>query len=62
MELTGPASAQVLTPSESQGRVQASGTTTYFGTNTPFTDEQEFNVAGVATVDGDTVAFRPTTN
>ncbi|MEV7987877.1 M48 family metalloprotease [Micromonospora sp. NPDC085948] len=63
VELTGPASAQVLTPSETQGRVQASGTTTsYLGTNTPFTDEDEFTVAGVATADGDTIAFRPATN
>ncbi|MEU4473020.1 M48 family metalloprotease [Micromonospora sp. NPDC023888] len=62
VELTGPASAQVATPTEAEGKVQVSGTTTYFGTSTPFTDEDEFTVAGVATADGDTIAFRPAAN
>ncbi|MEU4554748.1 M48 family metalloprotease [Micromonospora violae] len=62
LELTGPSSAQVTTPYESQGRVQVSGTTTYFGTSSPFTDEDAFRVAGVATADGDGVAFRAATN
>ncbi|WP_433310727.1 M48 family metalloprotease [Micromonospora sp. CA-269861] len=62
VELTGPASAQVSTPYETQGRVQVSGTTTYFGTSSPFTDDDAFTVAGVATADGDTVAFRPAAN
>ncbi|MEV1316831.1 M48 family metalloprotease [Micromonospora arborensis] len=62
VELTGPDTAQVATPNEARGRVQVSGTTTYFGTSSPFTDDQEIDVAGVATVDGDTVAFRPTAN
>ncbi|MET8359649.1 M48 family metalloprotease [Micromonospora sp. NPDC005171] len=62
VELTGPASAQVSTPSETEGRVQVSGTTTYFGTSSPFTDEDTFTVAGIATADGDNVAFRPAAN
>ncbi|MEU1589533.1 M48 family metalloprotease [Micromonospora sp. NPDC005710] len=62
VELTGPASAQVSTPYETQGKVQASGTTTYFGTSSPFKDEDGLTVAGVATADGDTVAFRPAAN
>ncbi|MEU7754679.1 M48 family metalloprotease [Micromonospora sp. NPDC049171] len=62
VELTGPSSAQVTTPSETRGRVQVSGTSTYFGTNSPFTDEDTLTVAGVATADGDTVDFRPAAN
>ncbi|MEU7587554.1 M48 family metalloprotease [Micromonospora sp. NPDC049230] len=62
VELTGPASAQVTTPSETRGRVQVSGTTTYFGTASPFTDEDTITVSGVATADGDTVEFRPAAN
>lgn len=59
VELTGPASAQVSTPTETQGRVEASGTTTYFGGSSPFKDDNAFTVAGVATADGDNVTFRP---
>ncbi|SCF01641.1 M48 family metalloprotease [Micromonospora chokoriensis] len=59
LELTGPASAQVTTPSETRGRVQVSGTTTYFGTSSPFTDDNALTVTGVATADGDAVTFRP---
>ncbi|MDG4756987.1 M48 family metalloprotease [Micromonospora sp. WMMD710] len=62
VELTGPATAQVGTPYETQGKVQVSGTTTYFGSSAPFTEEDAFTVAGVATADGDTVTFRPATN
>ncbi|MET7669178.1 M48 family metalloprotease [Micromonospora luteifusca] len=62
VELTGPDTAQVGTPSEAKGRVQVSGTTTSFGISSPFTDDRELTVAGVATIDGDTVAFRPTDN
>ncbi|MGI5519589.1 M48 family metalloprotease [Micromonospora sp. CA-259024] len=62
VELTSPDTAQVATPYETQGRVQVSGTTTYFGTSSPFTDEDAFTVAGIATADGDGVAFRPTAN
>ncbi|MGC5308855.1 M48 family metalloprotease [Micromonospora zamorensis] len=62
VELTGPASAQVATPYETQGKVQVSGTNTYFGTSSPFTEEDAFTVAGVATADGDAVAFRPAAN
>ena len=62
VELTGPASAQVSTPYETQGRVQVSGTTTYFGTSSPFKEEDALTVAGVATADGDSVAFRPAAN
>lgn len=62
VELTGPASAEVATPYETQGKVQVSGTTTYFGTSSPFTEEDAFTVAGVATADGDNVAFRPGAN
>ncbi|GAB3940790.1 hypothetical protein GCM10027614_25030 [Micromonospora vulcania] len=62
VELTGPATAQVGTPFETQGRVQVSGTTTYFGGSSPFSEEDEFTVAGVATADGDTVAFRAVAN
>ncbi|MCG5445216.1 M48 family metalloprotease [Micromonospora sp. NIE79] len=62
VELTGPASAQVSTPTQTQGTVEVSGTTTYFGTSSPFKDEDAFTVAGVATADGDDVAFRPATN
>ncbi|MCX5121452.1 M48 family metalloprotease [Micromonospora sp. NBC_00362] len=59
VELTGPASAQVSTPTETQGRVEASGTTTYFGGSSPFKDDNAFTVTGVATADGDDVSFRP---
>ncbi|MBM0279223.1 M48 family metalloprotease [Micromonospora tarensis] len=59
VELTGPSSARVFTPVETQGRVQVSGTTTYFGTSSPFTDDDTLTVAGVATADGDAVAFQP---
>ena len=62
VELTGPSSAQVSTPYETQGRAVASGTTTYFGTTSPFTDEDAFTVAGVATADGDRITFRRGTN
>ncbi|MEK8110028.1 hypothetical protein NKG94_48065 [Micromonospora sp. M12] len=62
VELTGAATARVTTPPETQGRVQASGTTTYFGGSTPFTDEDGLTVAGVATADGDNVTFRPITD
>ena len=59
VELTGPATAQVSTPTETQGRVQASGTTTYFGATSPFKDDNAFTVTGVATADGDNVTFLP---
>ncbi|PWR12446.1 hypothetical protein DKT68_03190 [Micromonospora acroterricola] len=59
VELTGPDTAQVGTPSEARGRVRVSGSTTYFGTSSPFTDEQEFAVTGVAIGEGDAVTFRP---
>ncbi|MEU8185226.1 M48 family metalloprotease [Micromonospora sp. NPDC049047] len=62
VELTDPASARVATPNATQGKVQVSGTNTYFGGDSPFTDEDEFTVTGTATADGDTVTFRPTTN
>ncbi|MET8232522.1 hypothetical protein ABZS77_17810 [Micromonospora sp. NPDC005298] len=59
VELTGPSSARVGTPDATRGKAQASGTTTYFGSTEPFTDEDAFTVEGVATADGDTIAFRP---
>ncbi|MGQ5263004.1 M48 family metalloprotease [Micromonospora sp. ZYX-F-536] len=59
VELTGPGTAQVGTAFEARGKVQVSGTTTYFGSSSPFSEEQELSVAGVATADGDTIAFRP---
>ncbi|MET7376928.1 M48 family metalloprotease [Micromonospora arida] len=62
VELTGPASARVSTPLETQGRVQVSGTTTYFGSSSPFTDDDALTVTGVATADGDDVTFRPSAN
>ncbi|MDG4840554.1 M48 family metalloprotease [Micromonospora sp. WMMD967] len=62
LELTGPAAAQVTTPPETRGRVQVSGTNTYFGGTSPFTDEDALTVTGVATADGDNVAFRPSVN
>ncbi|MEU4401486.1 M48 family metalloprotease [Micromonospora orduensis] len=60
VELTGPTTAQVGTPYETQGKVQVSGTSTYFGGSSPFTEEDGFTVAGIATADGDAIAFRPT--
>ncbi|MET8199327.1 M48 family metalloprotease [Micromonospora taraxaci] len=62
LELTGPASAQVTTPPETRGRVQVSGTNTYFGGTSPFTDDDTLTVTGVATADGDNVTFRPAVN
>ncbi|GAB4104171.1 hypothetical protein GCM10028790_31900 [Micromonospora taraxaci] len=62
LELTGPASAQVTTPPETRGRVQVSGTNTYFGGTSPFTDDDTLSVTGVATADGDNVTFRPAVN
>ncbi|MEO3774156.1 hypothetical protein [Micromonospora sp. B9E7] len=60
--MTGPASAQVSTPTETRGRVQVSGTNTYFGGTSPFTDDDTFVVTGVATAAGEGVTFRPATN
>ncbi|WP_433125875.1 M48 family metalloprotease [Micromonospora sp. CA-240977] len=62
VELTGPDSAEVSTPYESQGKVQVSGTNTYFGGTSPFTDDDTFTVTGVATAEGEGVAFRPAAN
>ncbi|MEW2432426.1 M48 family metalloprotease [Micromonospora sp. NPDC047644] len=62
VELTSPSTARVSTPVETQGRVQVSGTTTYFGSSSPFTDDNALTVTGVATADGDDVTFRPSTN
>ncbi|MFI6244175.1 M48 family metalloprotease [Micromonospora sp. NPDC050795] len=62
VELTGPSTARVSTPVETQGRVQVSGTTTYFGSSSPFTDDDALTVTGVATADGDDVTFLPSTN
>ncbi|MGW5560004.1 M48 family metalloprotease [Micromonospora sp. NPDC003944] len=62
VELTSPSTARVSTPVETQGRVQVSGTTTYFGSSSPFTDDNALTVTGVATADGDTVTFQPSTN
>ncbi|MFI7594046.1 M48 family metalloprotease [Micromonospora sp. NPDC049359] len=58
VELTGPSTARVSTPLEGQGRVQVSGTTTYFGTSSPFSDDSALTVAGLATADGDAVTFQ----
>ncbi|MGC4853812.1 M48 family metalloprotease [Micromonospora sp. DT4] len=59
VELTGPSTARVSTPLEGQGRVQVSGTTTYFGTSSPFSDDNALTVTGLATADGDAVVFQP---
>ncbi|MDG4805236.1 M48 family metalloprotease [Micromonospora sp. WMMD1120] len=59
VELTGPSTARVSTPVETRGRVQVSGTNTYFGGSSPFTDDDTFTVTGVATAEGDTVSFQP---
>ncbi|MFD6683776.1 M48 family metalloprotease [Micromonospora parva] len=62
IELTGPASAEVSTPTETRGQVQVSGTNTHFGGDSPFTDDDTFAVSGVVTADGEGVTFRPATN
>ncbi|WP_434740958.1 M48 family metalloprotease [Micromonospora sp. SH-82] len=60
LELTDATSARVSTPFEAQGRIRATGTAEdYFGTPTPFTKDDPFDVRGTLTVVDGTFSFQP---
>ncbi|RGC67085.1 heat shock protein HtpX [Micromonospora sp. MW-13] len=60
LTLTGPATARVSTPYEAQGTVRATGTTEgYYGTSSPFTDDDTFDVTGVLSLVDGKLTFQP---
>ncbi|MGW1062348.1 M48 family metalloprotease [Micromonospora rubida] len=58
MELTGPTTARVSTPYETQGSARATGSTAGFYGTTPFTEDETFGVSGVLSLVDGKLTFR----